>query len=144
VTYFMRISSVVGHNTCMCQQVILAKPVSCIVLTGEHVSTDAMFRLGSRTVGGGTKCYVFAMGDRHNICRFWGLDGDTDEALLPGLRKWATQLKRQQYYDKGSKTYVNALEAIRYWHDDRCCRTSDPSKHPYMSIFPNLTRVRVE
>jgi len=113
-------------------------------LTGEHVSTDAMFRLGGRIKGGEYKCYVFAMGERHNICRVWGLDGDTDESLLPGLELWAKQLKEQVYYDRDLKKDVNALNAVKWWHDDRCCRgNGNVRDHPYMAYFPNLTRVRI-
>ena len=70
------------------------------------------------------------------------MDADSDEALLPGLRAWAEQLKLQTYYDKDLKREVNAYEAIEYWHDDRCCRGAlKVTEHPYMQIFTFLTRV---
>jgi hypothetical protein len=57
---------------------------------GKHVSTDAMFRLAARSKNKDEVCYVFAMGEDHHICRFWGLDSDSDDALLPGLKQVST------------------------------------------------------
>lgn len=46
-----------------------------------------MFRLAGRSKKQRRRCYVFAMGEDHHICRFWGLDSDSDDALLPGLKQ---------------------------------------------------------
>lgn len=79
------------------------------------------------------------LGEDHKVCRFWGLNADSDDALLPGLRAWALTLQNQVYIDKKGNS-ANALHAVRGWGDDRCCRQSEPTKHPYVQIFPFLDR----
>ena len=77
------------------------------------------------------------------------LDGDSDEAILPGLERLANRLRSQRYYaggkpeqvkDKTGRRGVNAFMAVRFWHDDMCCRGRDPTAHPYMPIFVHLVR----
>lgn len=106
---------------------------------GEHASSDATFRAATRTTSDDEGCLVFILGEEHSICRFFYLDSDSDEALLPGLRRWAQQLKGQLYYNRKENRWVNAYDALKYWHDDRCCRGGDPLAHPYVQIF-NIDR----
>ena len=107
---------------------------------GEHVSTDAMFRLCGRTSDVNAKAIVFAMGEAHHVCRWFVVPADSDDALLPGLRRWSQQLLNQSYFDKHKQKFVNALHAIKHWHDDRCCRGGDPIEHPYREPFIGLER----
>lgn len=107
---------------------------------GEHVSTDAMFRLCGRTSDVNAKAIVFAMSETHHVCRFWVLSADSDDDLLPGLRTWAQQLSNQSYFDQHKRKFVNALHAIKHWHDDRCCRGGNPFDHSYMGPFSGLER----
>ena len=129
---------------------------------GEHISSDSTYRLAGRTMRPDLRAYALLIGERHYIhrydaqfpcrrvfvvqtcvffSRFYGLDSDSDAAMFPGLRLFAKVLATQVYIDPFTGEAMSALQALKYWSDDLCCRGGSPKNHPYMLIFTYLDRV---
>lgn len=108
---------------------------------GEHASVDAMYRLTGRTKSPDENNIQFILGEMHQVCRWYVLDADSDEALVPAVKVYATNLDTMLYYDRKLGRFVNALLALKFWHTDRCCRgAADVANHPWMQFFTSMLR----
>lgn len=122
----------------MIEAMLLADLLSRV--PGEHISSDSTYRLAGRTMRPDLRAYALLIGERHYIHRFYGLDSDSDAAMFPGLRLFAKVLATQVYIDPFTGEAMSALQALKYWSDDLCCRGGSPKNHPYMLIFTYLDR----